>query len=283
MSIYAFDSELLDVALLDGAADAVSVPTDEIWYNYYGLANAAVITEFVKISAPDWALGTKSYPRADGSYQETAQFTETQIKIRGVIKRTTRTSLELEMDLMRKAFAKAGALLKITWAGVTRMYENCYAVSINTIFDGREHYHINFVPFEVTFMSLQPFGRSESRTVFSSPYAIDSSPVSYVLTNNGTAPTDPILFLTFSTIGTATTILVENLETGDSMTITGAWADGDLFSIDGENKTVKRNSVAVDYSGIFPRLSSGNNTYRITIDGAGFEASLTEQHYSRYY
>jgi hypothetical protein len=283
MSIYSYDSSELDVALLDGEASVPVIPTDEIWYNYYGLANAAIVTEFVKVSAPDWNIGTRSFPRADGAYRETAFFQTNRIKLRGVIKRTTRTSLELEMDNMREAFAKEGALLKITWAGVTRFYENCYAMSINTLFDSREHYHVTFVPWEIEFTSLQPFARSQNRDVFDAPYALTSTETTYALDNTGTAPTDPMVFLTLGTVGTCTSITWENTDNMESLVITGTFTNGDLFVIDGENKTVKKNSVPIDYSGVIPKMTAGLNNMKVTFNGGGFSASLTEQHYQRFY
>jgi hypothetical protein len=173
--------------------------------------------------------------------------------------------------------------MRVLWAGQARFYDNCYPVGIEKLFDGRQAFHISFCPFEMEFESLQPYGRDSDRTVLDSPFAITVSPTSFILSNAGSAPTDTLTYITVVTAGTLSQIDWENVDNGDKITIAGTFNNGDLITIDGEQKSVQINGVAVDYAGVIPKVLAGNNTFKMTLTGSGFSLSLTEQHYSRYF
>lgn len=282
MSDFRLDIERLDILPLDGEPATLAVPADEIWYNYFGLQNADILTEFLKVSAPDLDLVQRGFPRADGVYQETAYYRVNRIKLSGTIQADNRTALETAMDEMRLALSEFGGTLRMSWGGVVRYYDDCYATNLNALFDARDHYHIDWCPWSVEFVSQQPFARAGDRTILDAPYAITLSPTVFSINNAGTATTDPIITLTVVTAGTLSSITLENTTNGDLITITDSFSDGDTIQIDGEQKTVKINSVASDYSGVIPRAVAGDNLLNVTMVGAGYSISFSEQHYSRY-
>jgi len=279
---FRLDIERLDMLPLDGEPETPPVPTDEIWYNYFGLLNENICTQFVKISAPDLEHTQRGYPRANGLYAETAQWRNNHIKIAGTIQAADRAALETLMDTMKLALSKFGATMRISWAGVTRYYDDCYPVNINAIFDGRDHYHIDWCPFEIEFVSQQPFARAGDRTILDAPYAITTSPTVFVINNAGTATTDPIITLTVVTAGTLSSLTITNGANDDTITIADSFSDGDIIEINGEEKTVKINSVESDYTGVIPRAIAGNNSLSVAMVGAGYSISFSEQHYARY-
>lgn len=283
MSDFKLDASLLDVLELDGVSSTPTPPSDEIYYNLFGLQNANVVTQSLKVSSANYDLQDRQLPRADGEYAESAQYRKTSIKIKGFLKSDTRTNLETLMDTMRKYLRQGNATLKCQWAGATRYYDNCHPVGIDSLFDGRESFHITFCPFEIEFVSLQPYGRNSDRIVLDSPFAITASPTLFIANNAGTAPSNTLIFLTLVTVGTLSQIVIENVTNGDKMTISGSFSNGDLLTIDGENIVVSKNGVAIDYSGVIPVINPGDNTIKLTITGASYSLSLTEQHYSRYH
>lgn len=282
MSDFRLDIERLDILTLDGEPETPPVPTDEIWYNYFGLLNENICTQFVKVSAPDLEHTQRGYPRANGLYAETAQWRNNHIKIAGTIQAADRTALETLMDEMKLALSKFGATMRISWAGVTRYYDDCYPVNINAIFDARDHYHIDWCPFEIEFVSQQPFARSANRTITDAPYPITVTPTNFVIANAGTAQTDPVITMSVVTAGTLSQIDLLNVANNDAISIAATFADGDFIEIDGENKTVKINGVEVDYTGVIPRANPGNNVFTATMTGGAYSVAFTEQHYSRY-
>lgn len=282
MSDFRLDIERLDMLPLDGEPESLSVPTDEIWYNYYGLQNANILTEFVKVSAPDLALNQRGFPRADGVYQETAYYRVNRIKLSGTIHGADRAALETLADNMRKYLSEFGGTLRIYWAGAARYYDDCYATNLNVLLDSRDFYHVDWCPWSVEFVSQHPFARSLDRTILDAPYAITTSPTNFIVDNAGNATTDPIITVGLVTVGTLSAFTIENTQNGDSITISGSFSDGDTIEIDGENKTVKKNGTAIDYSGVIPRAVPGSNIFEMTLTGASYSLSFTEQHYSRY-
>lgn len=279
---FRLDIEELDILTLDGEPETPVVPTDEIWYNYFGLLNENICTQFVKISAPDLEHTQRGYPRANGLYTETAQWRNNHIKIAGTIQAADRVALETLMDTMKLALAKFGATMRISWAGVTRYYDNCYPVNISSIFDARDHYHIDWCPFEIEFVSEQPFARSDNRVITDAPYPITTTPTNFIIANAGTAPTEPIIIMTVITAGTLSQINLLNVTNNDAITIADSFSDGDFIEINGEEKTVKINGVEVDYTGVIPSAVPGNNIFTATMTGGSFSVSFAEQHYSRY-
>lgn len=282
MSIYQLDGALLDTYTLDGAPDVPTPSTDDITFNGYGLQNSSIRTRYVKESAPTMELTRRAYPRANGAYPETAYWRETRIQLRGTITKPTQLTLEQEMDTLRKNLATFGGLLKLTFAGQPRYYE-CYATGLDQIYSERDYYHITFCPYQVELTALHPFGRSDNRDTFDSPYAITSASTNYEIQHLGTAISDPIIYITIGTAGSCTQVTFTNTTTGEAFSISDTFADGDFLAIDCEQKTVKKNSVTVDYTGILPTLVAGSNVCNIALNGAGFSASLSVQHYQRYY
>lgn len=283
MSVYQFDSARLDTALLDGISpSSPSGSTDEITFNNYGLQNASILTRFVKLSAPILDLQKRAYPRAQGAYAEAAYWRETRVVLRGTVKGTSRTEMESRMDTLRKNLSVFGGVLKIPWAGASRFYE-CYASGLDRIFQERDHYHMTMCPFEVELVALQPFGRSDGRTITDVPTPVTASPTTMEFINDGTAEADSVAYLTIVTAGTLSQIVWENTTNGDRVTIAASFVNGDQLVIDGENRRVTKNGTEVDYTGVLPKAVAGSNAFKITLTGSGYSISVTELHYSRYY
>lgn len=283
MSVYQLDTTRLDTVLLDGVSpSAPSGSTDEITFNNYGLQNANILTRFVKLSAPILDLQKRAYPRAQGAYAESAHWRETHILLRGTVKGSSRTNMEARMDALRKNLSVFGGVLKIPWAGAFRFYE-CYAAGLDRIFQERDHYHMTMCPFEVELVALQPFGRSDGRTITDVPTPVTASPTTMEFVNGGTAEADSIAYLTIVTAGTVSQIIWENTTNGDKVTIDASFMNGDQLVIDGENRRVTKNGTEVDYTGVLPKVVAGSNAFKLTLTGSGYSISVTELHYSRFY
>ena len=282
MPDYKSDVGKLDVLTLDGAVAVATHPTDEIWYNDYGLQNADVITQYVRVSAPNLDLSQRSFPRADGVYAESAYRRQNRIKVAGTIKAATRAALELAMDDMRQALSAYGSTMRILWGGAARYYDDCYAVTLDAIFDGRDHYNVDWCPFSVEFTSQQPYARDASRTTNDVSGTASTSPVGFTVANAGSAPTGPIVTVTVVTAGGLLSLTLTNGENGDAMSITRSWSNGDTVEVNGEDRTVKINGVAADFLGVIPMAEAGDNAFLLSMTGAGYAVAISEQHFNRY-
>lgn len=282
MSDFRLDIAQLDILTLDGAPAVSPVPSDVIYYENFGLQNANIVTQFVRVSPAQLALAERGFPRADGEYAETAYFLRTLITLQGVVQGATQQAMETTMDLLAKAFAKKGGVFMNTFAGDQRFYDQCYPVNIETLFDTRDHYHVTWCPFSIQLVCLQPYSRSATR-LSSTLDNMTVSPTVYTLPNSGDAPTAPMIFMTVSVAGSLSQLVFTNLQTSEALTLAATFHDGDTINIDGEKKLVQINGVNVDYSGVIPSLAAGTNQLSIAATGAGYTIAFGEQHYFRFF
>lgn len=139
---------------------------------------------------------------------------------------------------------------------------------IRAYLDSQDHEYIaalRVMKFNMRFHAPDPFYRALQKT--RNQQTISSSPTTYTVTNNGTAPTRPVI--SFVAGGTdITSLTIENLTTGQTWSWTGTVTAGDTLEVDFENATILNDSVdAVQYSvGDYPqwRLDSGANQVKFT-------------------
>lgn len=276
------DSSLLDELLFDDATAGGSPPTvsDDVQFNGFGLQNAQIKTTKIDYSGPIRALGETASPRSHGEFIQTDYWQKTIITLSGSIKGSSRTDMETNMDVLRQNLGVGNGILQLPWKGGLR-YWNAY-VQIDKIFVSRDHYNVNWCKWEATFLCASPFGRDGSRTVLSILTPCTVNPTTYEPQNFGSAPTDSIWNFVFSTAATCTSITLTNTTTGEAIVVSAAFADGDTLVLDGEQRTVKLNGVPVDYTGVFPSLNPGKNTFTLEPNGAGFSITVQELHYNRY-
>lgn len=257
--------------------------SDDISLGSYGLQNSSIKVKQVIYSCVARPLNKRFFPRGRGGYIETANPTETRITLKGTISKSTRLLLESEMDTMRKNFFAAEPALKITWAEVAR-YWDVYLENPETLFPDRDHYNITWCTWQATFVAVHPFGRSAARETFSGGNAT-AADTTFSIPHTGTATSEQIIDLTFTTVGTVSAITWENETTGEAISLSGlSLSNGDLVTINGEDKTVKKNgSTSLDYTGVFPTIAAGTNTNTLSIDtGSGHTIAVAERHYKRY-
>ncbi len=283
LTVSRLDVSQLDAFLLDSQVLSPPGPpgsNDTIQFNGYGLQNANITVQQIIYSAPVRDLGERAYPRANGEYMEVDYWRKTIISMHGMLRDVSQTALEQRMDALRQNLSVPNGILQITFAGVTRIW-NAYAV-IERIFRKREHFHINVCPWEADFVCIQPFGRASGKTSINPPSAAVASPTVYQMTNEGSASSELYATFVLSVVGAVTSLTWTNLTTGEAITISGAFVNGDTLVIDGETRTVKLNGVSTDYTGIFPTLTPGGNSLQLTTNGGGFSIIFSAGFYFRY-
>ena len=292
MSDFRLDETRLDILTLDGPSILETAPTDEAWYYndglYFGFQNANVISQYFRQSNPNPQIGYRALPRADGRFAEVLRYESTALDIEGTIQSTSRAAMEALLDDMRRVISPltaAGGTLQLTMAGAPRLWDNCYpTATIGQMYHGRDFYHVLYCPFKITFESNHPYGRAASRTIYS-PTSSVTADHTFGLTNDGTAPGELIVTIPVLTAGTLSQITITNNTTGEAITIARSFSNGDTLEVNAEGKfpTVKVNGSNVDFSGIFPTVKAGDNSFTITFTGSGYTVGLTAQFYARYF
>jgi phage-related protein len=106
--------------------------------------------------------------------------------------------------------------------------------------------------FSSSFVCVKPFGYDLTATTLVNSSAVTSAPATATPTFGGSAPLQkPVITITINSFtGEATnTVSVENTDTGQKISITYTYTNGDVIIIDPDNASVTINGDEVDYSG----------------------------------
>ena len=132
----------------------------------------------------------------------------------------------------------------------------------------RQHYHINFTPYQVTFQTLEPFFYGVNRVINSYLWKSSSftDKVVSTLGNYKAKPRIIVQLLEWCTDVTTITVGIN----GNYISATAAanFVDSDIIEFDAEIKDVELNSIGNQlYTGAFWFVNIGTNDIDIAIDG----------------
>jgi len=98
-------------------------------------------------------------------------------------------------------------------------------------------------------------------------YSVTGSPASLSVDHHGNAEVHPLIKIT-GTSGGAADLTISNDTTSEAMQISTALVSGDVLEIDCDAKTVRLNDANIfdKFSGIYPKLTEGANSFTITAD-----------------
>jgi hypothetical protein len=203
--------------------------------------------------------------RRDGAKLISSNFSTKDITISGLIKGTTISDLENNIDTLKRNVMVTNATLDMDYAGAYRRYiVDCSACTVS-----REHYNVTFVPFEVKFIASDPpfakditaIGGSEILNDIFSSENITSESVSDSFTVEGSAIPKAKVRYKFDAIGDISSIDFINLSTSKQINIATAFTSGDELLIDHDNLNVTLNGEPIEFEGVFPSLKLGSNSF----------------------
>lgn len=162
------------------------------------------------------------------------------------------------LDAFKKACYTENTLLEWRYDDEIRKTKvNC--VSNPSVFN---NYNINFIEVKVSFVAYEPFWYKDSyqsTSVFSQTADFQEE-----ISTIGTAESEVVAYILFWATNT-TQVKMEIWE--NEIVIDHAFSDNDILKIDGENKRIYLWGQKLDYSGIFPYMSPGQNFFKFTING----------------
>lgn len=277
-----FNTFNFNTTVFNGLAALIpEVASDTIIYNDYSLQNTDIITSILlQDSTPNRDFLTSAVPRSDGQIINGDFWRRKKIKLSGIIKKSTNALLEAEIDAMKKALAVSEGVLDITVAGTIRRY---YATLTNghDMFSQRQNYHVTFCPFQVEFESSDPFGKSVD---YNAAGWLDETSLvlNEQVNNDGTVRAKPVVILNFTAANTVAAVSFKNNTTNEEIKITTTIVAGDYLKFDAEEMQVTLNGVEQDYTGAFPTLDTGANSFTITVTGTSCTYDLTVKHKTPY-
>ena len=253
---------------------------DNIVFNGYSLQSSTVSSRIAKHEVnPTRELLRNKIPRNDGMFIVGDFWREKTIRIEGIIRQTSAALLDTEIDNFKKAMAVREGTLDIkNSSGTIRRYQ---ATLVNVDVVNRENYNITFVRFSLSFVSVDPFGHdvNYSEELFSDKTDLVSNEF---ISNIGTVRALGIYTLTFSAASGITAVQVSNNTNTELILSTVNISAGDVIVFDGEQRIVTLNGTQIDYSGFFPSLDTGPNSFTITLTGTSATFTLSMKYLPPY-
>lgn len=216
-------------------------------------------------SSSERELDMLSIARDDGSIFVAEKYTPKTILVTGIIKASTQANVEDKIDDLKELVSRREKNLDISYAGGTRRYV-AYARNIRV---ERDHYHINYAPYEIEF--VVPSGIGKDTSVTASVNNQSANPTySGTASFSGSAKPKPVITLTFGANWVdAFGLSFENTDNDEKIVINkqdAVWSNADVLEIDCENKTVERNSAVdsqVNFYRVFPTFELSSNNIEI--------------------
>lgn len=228
-------------------------------------------------SAPPLELNSLTLTREDGAKLISFLYGAKQIRIEGIIKGTSLSDLQSNIDTLKKTISGVNLNLDIDYSGGTRRYNvNVVEIKIDTDF-----FHINFAPYEIVLLAQDPpFAFDTSITETLSIDNLTDTLTSYSVNFDGTAKPKPRIVFRIEDTGGGLldTIRVKNIDTNTQLEVNTAFGDGQALEIDTEEKTVKLQQSDVGFSGVFPEFNLGSNNLELQFDAQNLiKISQTER------
>lgn len=216
-------------------------------------------------------------PRANGIRVANVYDREKIIKAYGKADAADADAMETLIDTIKKNLRTKRKQLVTNWGGKTRLYEHATLINMDELFSDREHYHIDMVPFVLEFL-CEEYSTDWEYEQWSEE--ITAAEDTVAATGDGTTEGKPVIIVVFSAASGVTSLTCEIDENGQTIGYSGALSAGDVLVFDCENEQVTLNGVDVDFTGYFPEMVLGDNTFRFTTNGASrtFRATVKSKH-----
>ncbi len=189
------------------------------------------------------------------------------VQVRLTLSAADANALDALIDSVKQSLVGVEDNLSVSYNGTTRVYP-AVCVSLSPV---RKPQDITLVEVVAHFVVLG-YGRAQSKTTQS--YTGKTAALSETIAVTGTAPPAPKITVTINSVtnGTAIAITVGS----DTITLTRTLAASDVIVVDADTLEVTVNGTTVDYDGIIPAWTTGNNTLGITItaDAVNYDASV---------
>lgn len=218
-----------------------------------------------------------SIPRANGIRVSNVYEREKIITADGLLTCASKEALEAYIDTVKESLRRKRQQLVTVWAGQTRLYEHATLMNSDTMFADRKYYHINIVPFTLQFL-CEDLSTDWDYDQWTGEITLADDTIA--ATGDGTTEGKPVIVVVFSAASGVTSLTVSIDENDQTIGYSGALAAGDALVFDCEQEIVTLNGTEVDFTGYFPEMALGGNTFRFVTNGSSrtFRATVKSKH-----
>lgn len=235
----------------------------DVTFNNYVLQNSTVSVKTAEhFGSPNRSLQVEDIGREHKQALASALYKSKVIVVEGYIHASTQALMHGEVDDLKEAMDAENANLDIDFEGGTRRYH----ATPRVVEIPEDYFNLTFVAYRVEFLCVEPFGyatTTSSRAIST----IHTAELDATVTFAGTFDPEPTVTIDLIDNDGVTQIVLQNLTTGDSITIGTAFADGDEIILNHATKKVLWNNAEMDYSGLFPQWVVGSNHFILNITG----------------
>lgn len=242
-----------------------------------------IVTDIEYRTWPAREIGMQKIARRPGMKFTSEEFASREISMRGFIKGSSTDDLQSKIDALNTQFQQPSKLLQI--------YSNrTYTATVASMSVGDPHYNTTIVPFEVSFVTADPF--SYAPTV-SAQMTVASGVVtqSFSVTISGSYFAEPTIVYTTPPNGTLNTttsgMYILHQTTGEYITWSGTAGTAyipytNTFTADYQTYKLLFGTTQTNQAGVFTRWQPGVNAFSITFGGNTEGGTLTISYAPRY-
>lgn len=208
-------------------------------------ADGVTVVETDVLSAPTNKIQADSLAERDGALVVKQQYESKTFSVRGTIKKSSATALEMMLDTFKGAMAIKSQPFDISHAGGIRRYL-ASAQNITLSQQGPAS-----AAFTVNFLSPDGMGWDVEASSLIASTNVTQSASTLNFTVGGTYKAEPYIRATINTVsgGTSKTLTIGNASTLRSVSITRTWAVGDVLEMDTLKGELYVNGIDTDYRG----------------------------------
>jgi hypothetical protein len=195
--------------------------------------------------------------RESGAELVNTEWKTKKIIIEGTIQGSSISDLETNIDSFKLLMSGQNKNLDIQYESGTRRY----VATASVIQIERDFYHLNYAPYSVEFQIPDGVGMATTSSSHSTTSIAVATLETDSFTITGTKIPKYNIAIDFDTATAVTEVTVTI--NGDAITVSEAISAGQVLVIDAENKKCTIDGVEKRYTGFFPRLILGSNSYKI--------------------
>lgn len=224
-----------------------------------------------RLPMPTRIYNTTKNPRTNGKKIISSSWDERKIYFDIEICKPTEEELDAYIDQLKTILSKEEGVLQVLTKGDYRKY---YATLTNQPFGEKLANPRNILNTTLEFTCFnKPFGEDLGYT-YREHENVTIAAFQDSIVNNGSVEIPLYLKFYLYDGNTISSILIENLTSGQEIEITETFADDDILIIDAENEEVQLNGADIRFDGSLLYLDRGANTIKVTTTSSAHDYTL---------